>query len=157
MANQIIKGLTMFMIVVALAFVTAVTSAYGQSTRETAKIPFEFVVGDKNLPAGEYAVGSITASGEALRVSSTEQNQSAARLTIPISRAKAEDKGKLVFRRYANHYFLSEVWMPGETTGRQLLKSAQQKAIENEMAAVTSKSDWAKKGYEIIEVVAAVR
>ena len=151
MAKQMIKGLTMVMIVVALAFVSAVASANGQSRQQRATIPFEFVVGDKTLPSGQYAVGAITDSGAALRVSSTEQGQSAARLTTTITRSKA-DGGKLVFLRYANHYFLSEVWTAGETTGRRLTKSAQQKAIESEMAAVKSNSDWAKTGFEIVEV-----
>ena len=63
MAKQIIKGLTMLMIVVALAFVTS--AAYGQSSQQSvAKIPFEFVVGDKSLPAGEYGVRSADGTGQ---------------------------------------------------------------------------------------------
>ena len=155
MAKQMIKGFTMAMIVVTVAFVSSVASAYAQSRQQRATIPFEFVVGDKTLPSGQYSVGGITDSGSALRVSNTQQGDSAARLTTTITRAKADD-GKLVFLRYANHYFLSEVWMPGETSGRKLTKSGQQKAIEHEMAAVTSNSDWAKTGFEIV-VIAAVR
>ena len=158
MANQIIKGLTMLMIVVALAFVAAVASANGQSSQQAvAKIPFEFVVGDKSLPAGEYGVGSLNASGEVLRIRSTEDDDSAIRLTSPITRNSAPDKGTLVFHRYANHYFLTQVWSAGETTGRQLMKSKQERAIEREMAAISSKSESAQSRYEIVEVVAVRR
>jgi len=59
MAKQIIKGLSMLMLVVALAFVTSVVSAYGQSSRQVATIPFQFSVGDKDLPAGQYDVAGI--------------------------------------------------------------------------------------------------
>jgi hypothetical protein len=153
MGKQIIKGLTMLMIVVALAFVTA--TAYGQSSQQAvAKIPFEFVVGDKSLPAGEYGVGRLTASGEVLRIASTEDNQTALRLTSPINRTTASDKGTLVFHRYANHYFLTQVWNAGERTGRQLMKSKQERAIEREMAAISSRSESAQSRYEIVEVVA---
>ncbi len=156
MAKQIIKGLTMLMIVVAMAFVTA--AAYGQSTqRAVAKIPFEFVVGDKSLPAGEYGVAAFNASGEILKIRSTEDNQTALRLTTPITCASAPDKGKLVFHRYANHYFLTEVWSAGESRGRQLLKSKQERAIEREMAAISSRSESAQSRYEIVEVVAVRR
>jgi hypothetical protein len=157
MANQIIKGLTMLMIVVALAFVAAVASANGQSRQAVAKIPFEFVVGDKSLPAGEYGVGRFNAGGEVLRITSTEDNDSALRLTSPITRGSAPDKSTLVFHRYANHYFLTQVWIAGETTGRQLMKSKQERAIEREMAAISSRSESAQSRYEIVEVVAVRR
>ena len=157
MANQIIKGLTMLMIVVALAFVAAVASANGQSQQAVAKIPFEFVVGDKSLPAGEYGVGKLNASGEVLRIASTEDNETALRLTSPITRPSAPDKSTLVFHRYANHYFLTQVWSAGETTGRQLMKSKQERAIEREMAAISSRSESAQSRYEIVEVVAVRR
>ncbi len=156
MAKQIIKGLTMLMIVVALAFVTS--AAYGQSSQQSvAKIPFEFVVGDKSLPAGEYGVRSADGTGQIIRIRSTEDNQSALRLTSVITCASAPTRGKLVFHRYANHYFLTEVWSAGETRGRQLTKSKQERAIEREMAAISSRSESAQSRYEIVEVVAVRR
>jgi hypothetical protein len=155
MAKQIIKGFTMLMIGVALAFVTTVASAYGQSSLHTvAKIPFEFVIGGKTLPAGEYGVAGIEGNGQLVRVQSTEDNQSAVRLTTVITSASAPSTGKLVFHRYANQYFLTEVWMPGDNRGRQLTKSKQQRAVEREMAATSSRSERAQSGYEIIVLVA---
>lgn len=48
MGKQILKGFTMLMLVLGLAFVSAVVSANGQATRQvTVNIPFQFVVGDK--------------------------------------------------------------------------------------------------------------
>src|SRR6266404_2132797 len=151
MAKQIIKGLTMLMIVVALAFVTS--AAFGQSSQQSvAKIPFEFVVGDKSLPAGEYGVRSADGTGQILRITSTEDNQSALRLTSVITCASVPNKAKLVFHRYANRYFLTEVWSAGETRGRQLTKSKQERAMQREMAAISSKSESAQSRYEIVEV-----
>jgi hypothetical protein len=63
----------------------------------------------------------------------------------------------LVFRHYGNQYFLTEVWAAGETNGRQLAKSARQRAIERELASTSSKSEWAQRGYEIVEVAAVGR
>ena len=157
MAKQIIKGLTMLLLIVAVAFVTAVASANAQSSRhDVAKIPFEFVVGDKTLPAGEYEVTGITSSGEVLRIRSKEQNQSVLRMTQTITHGSPADKGKLVFRRYADQYFLAEVWSGGDTSGRQLMKSKQERAIERELASIPNKGEWAQAGYEIVEI-AAVR
>src|SRR5258705_12279614 len=103
MAKQIIKGFTMLMLVVALAFVTALTLAYGQSSRQqVANIPFEFAVGDKNLPAGEYAVGAMTSGGEALRIRGTKVSDSAIRMTSRVNKIEPAETGKLVFLRYEN-------------------------------------------------------
>lgn len=157
MANQIIKGLSMFMLVVALAFVTSVVSAYGQSTRQVATIPFGFSVGDKDLPAGQYDVAGIAGHDAALRITSSDMKQSVMRMSSPTSTNKPGNTGKLVFRHYGNQYFLTEVWAAGETSGRQLAKSARQRAIERELASISSKSEWAQRGYEIVEVAAVGR
>ncbi len=149
MAKQMIKGLTMLGFIVTLAFVTAVASAQGQSSkRQVANIPFEFVVGDKSLPAGEYDVTAMTPTGETLRVRGTENAKSAIRLSSALTQAKPAEKGKLVFRRYANRYFLAEVWTAGDSNGRQLRKSSAERAIQREVAAIPSKS-----GYERVEIV----
>jgi hypothetical protein len=157
MAKQITKGLTMLGLMVTLAFVTAVTSANAQSTRrQTADIPFDFVVGDKNLPAGKYDVHSMTAAGEALRIRGIANEKSVVRLSNPITRIEPAQKGQLVFHRYGNQYFLSEVWTAGMSNGRQLLKSAAEKALQREVAGIPSKSDSGQSGYERI-VIALVR
>jgi hypothetical protein len=156
MAKQIIKGLTMLLLIVTVAFVTAVASANGQSRHDVAKIPFEFVVGDKTMPSGKYDVTAISGTGAVLRIQNTEQNQSVLRLTNTITHGSPADKGKLVFRRYSNQYFLAEVWSAGDTSGRQLMKSKQERTIERELASIPAKGEWAQSGYELVEI-AAVR
>lgn len=147
----------MLMVIVAVAFMTAVaSSANGQSAQAViANVPFEFKVGDKALPAGEYTVRAITAGGDALAIRSP--NSGAVRLSQSIETLKASEKGKLVFHRYGDTYFLSQVWAPGERMGRQLLKSKGERTIEGQLAAIPSKSDRARSGYEVVEIVAIVR
>ena len=62
----------------------------------------------------------------------------------------------MVFHRYGHNYFLAEVWN-GDTAGRQLTKSRQERAIERELASIPSKSDLAQSTHETIVVVAAAR
>nr|MBA3573088.1 hypothetical protein [Pyrinomonadaceae bacterium] len=153
MRQQILKGITMLMLVVAVAFMTAVASANGQSSRTViATVPFEFKVGDRALPAGDYTLGTISDSSSALVIRNQDSNRAAVRLTMPIEVSKASDKGKLVFHRYGQNYFLSEVWSGGETTGRQLSKSKQERTIESQLAAISSKSELARNNYETIEI-----
>ena len=60
MKKQLLKGFTMLTLiaVIALASVVATATANPQaSSRVVANIPFEFSVGYKTMPAGEYTYG----------------------------------------------------------------------------------------------------
>ncbi len=156
MRKQILKDFTMLTLIVSVAFMTAVTSANGQSpTTVIADIPFAFTVGDKTLPAGEYRVRAMTASGDALAIGS--RDDSVVRLSNSIETSKAPEQAKLVFHRYGQRYFLSEVWSAGDTTGRKLLKSNEERAIEGQLASIFLKSELARSAYEVVEIVAMVR
>ena len=155
MKKQMLKGFTMLMLVVALAFVTAVASANGQSRNVKADIPFEFAVGDQALPAGEYAVRSATTAGDALMIRAENAKSSAVRLTNPIEDKRNRGQVKLVFHRYGERYFLAEVWTGAD--GRELVKSRQERAIEKEMSKLASLGGPAQRAYETVEVAATVR
>ena len=136
MRKQLTKGFAMLMLVMALAFATAVVSANGQSLTTKANVPFDFIVGDKTMPAGDYSVRSMNSSGDALKIGCESSNQAAVRLTIPAS--GTSKSSKLVFHRYGQRYFLAEVWSDGGAQGRELAKSKQERAIEKEGARIAA-------------------
>jgi hypothetical protein len=144
----------MLTLVVGLVLATVVVSANGQSTSilVTADIPFDFIVGDKTLPSGEYTVRSAASNG--LKISGEES--SVMRLSNLAVETSKKRNARLVFHRYGQQYFLAEVWS-GDHYGRQLLQSKKERYLRHELASNTSKSDSAKAGYEIVEVVAQVR
>ena len=150
MAKQILKGFTMLALIVGLAFVSAVVSANGQSTQTVTKVPFEFIVGDKTLPSGRYTISPSSDTNKALMI---RGRSSAIRLTNEIQPTK-DKTARLVFHRYGERYFLSEVWMGGDSTGRKLLKSRQEGSIERELASVGSKGKVAQSTYQVVEIVA---
>ena len=154
---ELLKGLTMLMLVVALAVAAAVASASAQSNKVVANIPFEFSVGYKSMPAGEYSVRSATSSGNALMIQSADGKTSAVRLSDATGSTKNSSHARLVFHRYGERYFLAEVWNGIDKTGRQLLKSQEESAIERELASISGKSETAKNTYETIEIVASLR
>jgi hypothetical protein len=157
MKKEMLKGFTMLMLIVALALATAAVSANAQSRNEVrASIPFEFVVGDKTLPAGEYDVRTINQGRDALMIQGSENGKTAIRLSNETERAKKSTHAKLVFHCYGQRYFLAQVWT-GESTGRELAKSRQERAVERELASIPSKSDLAQSTYQTIEVVAVLR
>ena len=157
MRNELLKGFAMLVLVVALAAATAAATTPAQSAnRVVANIPFEFSVGYKTMPAGEYQIRIVNSANDALLIQSADSKTSALRLSEATERQKNNKHVKLVFHRYGERYFLAEVWS-GTDTGRQLLRSQEEKAIERELAAIASTSDEKHATYENVEVVASLR
>lgn len=88
----------------------------------TAHVPFGFHVGDTMFPAGKYAVD--TAIGpNVVRVRATDTSQSVVLLSNGVGRKTRKTQPKLVFNRYGDQYFLSQVWTPTSEAGLQLHKT----------------------------------
>lgn len=159
MARQILKGLTMLMLVAGLAFASAMV-VNGQSGKTLiAQVPFDFIAGNKTLASGQYDVRAINSGGDALSIRSADAKDQVLCLTDGTSRTKNENKAeaRLVFHRYGNQYFLAQVWMAGSSVGREMRKTRQERAIERELIAVAPKSDLNKPVYEVVEIAATVR
>ena len=158
MARQILKGLTMLMAIVGLAFVSAVATANGQTGNKViAQVPFEFIVGNKTLAAGEYSVRALDNAGNALMIRAADSKDQAIRLSITAGPEKNKTNARLVFHRYGDRYFLAQVWSQGQSTGHELLKSRQERAMERELARIASKRDPAQGSYEVVEIAAMIR
>jgi hypothetical protein len=97
-----------------------------------AEIPFDFVVGSKALPLGKYTVRPLTQ--QAVMIQSEDTQSSAIVLTTAVQAPKTLETGKLVFNRYGDQYFLSQIWTVGNNTGRELSKSK----LEREVAKLHS-------------------
>jgi hypothetical protein len=52
--------------------------------------------------------------------------------TIPVDAERGKSEPVLVFHKYGNNYFLSEIWA-GDSRGRQLFKSAREKELASEV------------------------
>jgi hypothetical protein len=138
MGGQIVRRLAMTALLLTLALATAVTTANGQGQpRLKANVPFEFIVGDKTLPAGEYAVSALGVGKEVLTIQGTQRKHDAVRLT-DVTRPRLNKSAALIFHRYGNTYFLSQVWVRGDSPGWQLLKSRQERAIERELSRIAA-------------------
>lgn len=158
MKRELRKDFTMLLLVIVFALSTAVVSAKVQSTTNVvADIPFAFSVGHKTMPAGEYSVKTILSSNSGLLIQSADRKNLAIRLSVETDRRKGKTNARLIFHRYGERYFLAEVWNGSDQTGRQLLKSQEERAMERELtiAAINDKSGQAP--YETVEVVAMLR
>ncbi|MEP6570878.1 MAG: hypothetical protein ABJC10_13995 [Acidobacteriota bacterium] len=160
MKKEILKGLAMFALLVSLAIATAVVSANAQATagKVVASVPFEFSVGYKLMPAGEYSVQE-TPSANGLMIRSADGKNSALRLSDATDRAKDKSQARLVFHRYGQRYFLAEVWNGVDNTGRKLTASQEERGIETELqlASTTENAHAPNAIYETVEVLAVLR
>lgn len=89
-------------------------------------VPFAFTAGKMTLPAGEYRVQSTYGSA-ALLIQRTDRSVATFVSSIAVAAHERQTQTKLIFHRYGNRYFLAEVWRVGESRGRELQKSSQEK------------------------------
>lgn len=106
------------------------------------RVPFDFVAGGKQMPAGRYTVRRIRSDAEsALLIRSEDGRSTAVVLTnagVANPRAAA-----LVFRQHGNRYFLAEVSVPGTASVRELPRMGAERRLERELAE-QHKSDESK-------------
>ena len=148
MKKQLVNVLTKIGFLSVMALVTTVGSAHGQSltSQIRASIPFDFIVADKKLPAGDYYIGRAKLDTDNfLLISSADGSSHTIRTTIPVITLEAKDRGVLVFHRYADQYFLFQVWPAGATTGRALSKSRSEREILRKLRAISSIGKVGKK------------
>jgi hypothetical protein len=157
MKLQLVSVLKKVSLLCAILLVTVVASAQGQTlgTRITANIPFDFSIGDKKLPSGKYSIGRIRQNSDDLVLSIEDQGgrSKAIRTSIPVLTRDITSKGKLVFHRYGDQYFLYQVWPAGAATGRQFLKSRSEREVQENLAANRSIG----KAVEIVTITAVLQ
>jgi hypothetical protein len=113
-------------------------AAFGQSNAVMGvDIPFEFQAGATVLPAGHYDVNPEAANG-VLMIRCIECKAARLITVNTIETAKAPEKGSLVFNRYNGTYFLSQVWTPGWTRGRELGQSKTERELARNGSRGTS-------------------
>jgi hypothetical protein len=118
MKQRTLSSLTMLSLLLMLTVVTV--SAQSESSG-VIKIPFNFVIGQKILPAGEYTIRPNRISSKTVwRVQGNDAHAGAFFLTVPVWARETQEKTKLVFHKYGNQYFLSQIWIPGDNSGREL-------------------------------------
>jgi hypothetical protein len=106
----------------------AVSCFSGQLDHETiTAVPFDFMVGTNHMPAGTY---DVTTDQSMVLIRGEENGSAAFALAISASADKTQEQAKLVFNRYGNRYFLSQIWYPGTNQGHELQVSK----VEQEVA-----------------------
>ena len=105
-----------------LAAILIVPTARAQQHGVKADVPFDFVVGDRAYPAGEYMLKTLINSNGVIRLENIREISTAFIPTNPCEKGKPSTETKLVFHRMGERYFLYQVWTAGNLTGREFPK-----------------------------------
>ena len=112
------------------------TMASAQTVHIT--VPFSFVAGSKNLPAGDYTIELNRAKGAMFLRSEDRSGNNALMLANNSESARNPDKTYAIFQRYGAHYFLASVWREG--VGQTLIPGK----LERELASKRSRIEMAR-------------
>jgi hypothetical protein len=100
-------------VIVAISLFSVNSARAHQSHNMRITIPFDFYVSDKLMPAAEYEVfgwdNAVRVYNPATRLTAGIQTQALGKDTGAVVMAK------VVFNRYGEEYFISEIWWGGRT------------------------------------------
>ncbi|HEX8502546.1 MAG TPA: hypothetical protein VF659_18330 [Pyrinomonadaceae bacterium] len=113
-----------------LISLATVSPAYAKSVDGArAHVPFDFYVGERLAPAGEYGVRSLTGDDTTLRICNGRQGNTV--LTNSASE-RGVGRSRLVFHKYGDQYFLAAVW-GADNMGRRLRESKRERGLRKEL------------------------
>ena len=121
MSKQVLKVAVVCCVLILAVVVPTLAQLPG--TRLHATIPFDFTVRGRLLPAGTYELRRVNDEPETLMIQNVKTRRTAMFETDPVEAHKTPGHAKLVFHRYGDDYFLSQVWTSGDDTGREITPS----------------------------------
>jgi hypothetical protein len=89
--------------------------------------PSNFIAENQWMQAGEYTIQPIVNGGLLIRSADGEFVKTV--LSLPAPLATTATESQVVFHRYADDYFLAQLWMQGQNTGREVLKGRKESEL----------------------------
>jgi len=107
-------------VVLLMTFVFGLTVAgYSQQPLLKADVPFNFTVGTKAFPAGQYHV--IRIAPQTLSLRGEDNSFVTTFVTEPVSMSMSHNNPKLRFKNVGGQYILTEIWPENASNGYELL------------------------------------
>ena len=98
--------------------------------RLKSNIPFSFYVRNRLMPAGGYTIAELNPGSSVMEIRSADGQSAAMFLTINKQEKDARTPSELIFHKYGDKAFLSEIVEQGETDGAEVVKSKVEKRLE---------------------------
>jgi hypothetical protein len=115
------------------------------SSRIVAQVPFEFVVGNRIVPAGECDVRAATMDGRTLTIRNTDAKVDLFAPTSQVEGNQPAPHYALVFNRYGDRYFLSGIKLEGSKIAYKLPESKAEAEMRAQNASATEETLLAAK------------
>ena len=101
-----------------------------------ADVPFQFHVRNTTLPAGRYMIHELEGSDLTVMQISSADGKLSALFDVESAQAKTTpEKSELIFNKYGDSYFLSELFDEGNVDGSKLMTSREEKRVSKESGA----------------------
>ena len=126
------KQITNLIAAISLVFLCTVVSANAQSDGKlVAHVPFDFYVQGQKLSSGDYTIRSLNprAGQTSLLISRTDGKTQKMVIMMPTTSCATDGAASIVFNRYGNDYFLSELINPAESFDAKLRMSKQESSL----------------------------
>lgn len=126
-----------FGLVAIAAFATALTTnAFGQTGNSMkANVKFDFQIGARIYPAGEYRIESISLLSDGiLRIRSVGDSNKTQIILVNHSIRGAGQTPRLVFQKYGENYSLTKIYLDTGDWGYSIRPSRRQRAREKNPA-----------------------
>lgn len=118
-STQFLLGL-----ILGISFVLSSLPGHAQEpARVKVNIPFDFVVGDKQLTAGDYVIESVL-DGRAMMLRNNRGVVQQIAFTVPVETNKTGNHERLLFRHDGDRYLLSQIWFSGDDNGDEVIQKS---------------------------------
>ena|SRR5271167_2043967 len=126
MKRNVYGALTML----AVALLISVPMSQAQSSTR-ANVPFAFSMNQSSMPAGGYEISSLSDNVLVVRNLDTKEARFLiASMHVEASQASGTPHAKLVFRKYGDQYFLSQIWDGEHRIGKAWPESRREKELQ---------------------------
>jgi hypothetical protein len=127
-----------WMLTVTVMLLSGLAAAQLKSNdRLVAQVPFQFMVANKIVPAGQCEVKLATSNGGTLIFSNAGARIGLLVATSPGETKEAAGRYSLVFNRYGNHYFLSGIKIQGSKTTYRMPENKAEAELRAQNAPAT--------------------
>jgi hypothetical protein len=118
-------------VVLGLVVVAGASVAQAQIIgRLKSDIPFSFYVRTRLMPAGAYTIDELNPGSGLMEIRSADGKSAAMFLTVEKQEKDTRTPSELIFHKYGDQVFLSEIVEQGEMDGAEVVKSKMEKRLE---------------------------
>jgi len=134
------KTLNTFVLAMSAAAMLGTTGLYAQ-TGVVANVPFNFTAASVKMPAGQYTLTPLNRTSGIIQMLNVATGQSIlvnAPGALAIHEGYSEETARLIFHRYGDRYFFSEVWTPDGLRGHVAPSTLEREIRASEKLALVS-------------------